>query len=211
MRTKLELSFMQQDSRKHSLRLFCAVELPEAVLIRAAEFIARMRQSSTAAGVRWEQIEKLHITLKFFGEVDARRLDQLSESIVRAARGVSPFMATIEGTGAFPGGRKPRVLWLGIGDASGRLAELHRRLEDECAHHGFAPEPREFHPHLTIARLRFPEAARELIARHKETEFAAVTFPVSEVVLMQSELGPGGSRYSVLSRHSLGSGDAPGL
>ena len=186
------------------MRVFCAVELPEEVRTRAAEHGAHLRRDIAASGVKWEQMEKLHITLKFFGDVAADRLAQLSEAIARAARSVPPFTLTVEGTGAFPAGRRARVLWLGIKDEAGQLMNLHAHLEDECASGGFERDPRKFHPHLTIARLRFPEAARELIARHKEIDFPRISFPVNEIVLMRSELGTGGSRYSVLSRHSLG-------
>jgi 2'-5' RNA ligase len=94
-------------------------------------------------------------------------------------------------------------LWLGVTDPTGGLAQLQHRLEDECAGCGFPREERPFHPHLTIARLRSPEGARRLAALHKEAGFEATVFSVSELIVLRSELGAGGSRYFEISRHDL--------
>jgi 2'-5' RNA ligase len=80
---------------------------------------------------------------------------------------------------------------------------LQRSLEDACAAARFPREPRPFKPHLTIARLRSPQGARELAAAHRETHFEPRSFNVSELVVMHSELGPSGSRYTPASRHPL--------
>src|SRR5919202_1847961 len=117
-----------------------------------------------------------------------------------------PFELSVSGPGSFPPHGPPRVLWLGIEDASGRLAGLQRALEDECAAAGFAREPRPFRPHLTVARIRSPQGARELAAAHRESRFEPQTFTVSELVVMRSELGPGGSRYTPLSHQPLADG-----
>ncbi|HEX5707510.1 MAG TPA: RNA 2',3'-cyclic phosphodiesterase, partial [Pyrinomonadaceae bacterium] len=111
----------------------------------------------------------------------------------------------IEGTGLFPPRGAPRVLWLGVKDDSGGLARLHQRLEDECEATGFPRETRAFNPHLTIARLRNPEGVRPLASLHTTTEFTSRPFDVREFVLMRSQLGPGGSRYTALSHHPLNS------
>ena len=66
--------------------------------------------------------EKLHVTVKFFGEVDAVRLSALDTALARAAAAAAPCELTLAGTGAFPAAQNPRVLWLGIQDPTGRLA-----------------------------------------------------------------------------------------
>lgn len=187
-------------------RVFCAVELPGEVKSRVAEHIRRLRSEFPHARASWEKPEKLHVTLKFLGETEPSRVEDLSGAASLAASHVEPFRLTIDETGAFPPHGQPRVLWLGIEDASGRLAVLQRSLEDACAAAGFPREPRPFKPHLTLARLRSPQGARELAAAHREAQFEPQTFNVSELVLMRSELGPGGSRYTPLSRRPFGRG-----
>ena len=95
------------------------------------------------------------------------------------------------------------MLWLGIKDQEGGLAELQKCLEDEGEKEGFAKEVRPFHPHLTLVRIREPRGAQPLIAKHKELGFSAVATSVSELLVMRSELSAAGSKYTVLSRHAL--------
>lgn len=187
-------------------RIFCAVELPDEVKSRVAEHIKRLRSEFPHARASWEKPEKLHITLKFLGEVEPSRVEDLSRAASHAASRVEPFRLTIDEAGAFPPHGQPRVLWLGIEDSSGRLAALQSSLEDACAAAGFPREPRPFKPHLTLARLRSPQGARELAAAHREAHFEPQDFNVSELVVMRSELGPGGSRYTPLSRRPFGRG-----
>ena len=183
------------------LRVFCAIELPAEVRARAADHIARLREAVPEVRASWERTEKLHITLKFLGEIAADRVEALSGAASRAAQTMRPFTLAVEGAGAFPPHGSPRILWLGVKDASPSLAVLQKRLEEECATAGFAREERAFHPHLTLARIRAPQGARKLANVHQETGFAAMEFAVADLVIMCSELGAGGSRYTEISRH----------
>ncbi|MFL6286577.1 MAG: RNA 2',3'-cyclic phosphodiesterase [Pyrinomonadaceae bacterium] len=191
------------DEGRTSMRVFCAVELPDELRSRVGERVRRLRAEFSGVRASWEKPEKLHITLKFSGDTEHARVAVLSGAAARAVACVEPFDLTIDEPGSFPPHGQPRVLWLGIADATGRLAFMQSALEEECAAVGFPRESRAFKPHLTLARLRSPHGARELAAAHRETPFEPQGFKVSELVVMRSELGPGGSRYTPLSRHRL--------
>jgi 2'-5' RNA ligase len=195
---------MKMKGDQPSVRVFCAVELPGEVRARVAEAIARLRNSAPRVRASWERTEKLHLTLKFLGEIAPERIEALANAAQRAARLSHPFSLKLEGAGAFPPRGLPRVLWLGITDTSGALARLQESLEDECAAEGFAREERAFRPHLTLARIRAPQGTRELAELHQENDFEPVEFPVSELVVLRSDLAPGGSRYTEISRHEFG-------
>lgn len=201
---RIERESLSTSSPHHSagsgLRVFCAIELPQDVRAQAARYIASLHEAAPDVRASWDREEKLHLTLKFFGEIEAERIELLASAMKRAASFVNPFELVIRGTGAFPPRGSPRVLWLGVIDQQGCLAELHQYLEDECARNGFAREEKRFHPHLTIARLRRPEGARRLADLHKSMEFETPAFNVSEIVLMKSELGPHGSHYTPLKK-----------
>jgi 2'-5' RNA ligase len=177
--------------------------LPAEVRARAADAIARLRDAVPEARASWERVEKLHITLKFVGEIAPDSVAALSSAAANAARMSEPFILKLSGAGAFPPRGLPRILWLGIQDSSGALAQLQSHLEDECATAGFTREERPFHSHLTLARIRSPQGARELARLHQETVFEPIDFPVTDLLVMRSELGPGGSRYTEVSRHKL--------
>lgn len=186
-----------------SLRLFCAIELPQEIRAQAARHIAALREAAPGVRASWDCEEKLHLTLKFFGDLEEGRVPQLSAALEHAASPINPFELGLSGTGAFPPSGLPRVLWLGVIDPSGQLGKLQQQVDEECTRTGFARERKRFHPHLTIARLRSPEGARVLAALHKGMEFETEAFIVTEIVLIRSELGPHGSRYTKLSHYRL--------
>ena len=72
-------------------------------------------------------------------------------------------------------------------------------METGLEEFGFARENRPFVPHLTLARVkaRPPESLRPLLSRHAKTEFGTAT--IDQVELIRSELGPDGSKYTVLA------------
>lgn len=193
---------------KQRVRIFCAVELPEDARTRVAAHAENLRAASPESlKISWERAEKLHLTLKFLGEIEAERVEALTRAANRAAGVACKFEASLREAGAFPARGNPRVLWLGLHDDAGRLSQLQERLEAECERENFPREARAFRPHITIARIRTPNAAaRRLATLHRETNFAPATFDVGEFVVMQSQLGAGGSRYTILSRHALKAG-----
>ena len=186
-----------------SLRVFCAVELPDELRTAAAAHAARLRGEFEGVKASWARPASLHVTLKFLGEIEAARVEDLSRAARAAAEGFEPFELAVGGTGTFPGRGAARTLWLGVEDVSGRLARLQTRLEDECEAAGFPRESRAFRPHLTLARLRASKEALALSEAHRRTPFGPHAFHVKEFVVMRSELAPGGSRYTPLSRHGF--------
>jgi 2'-5' RNA ligase len=194
------------DERGLSLRLFFAVELPSEIREAAAAHAARLRREFPAVRANWPRPESLHLTLKFLGEVEAIRIDALHHAAAAAAAGLAPFALTIEGAGTFSPRGAARILWLGVRDDSGQLSRLHFRLDKECAQAGFPRESRPFRPHLTLARLRALQRVEFVAAlsdKHLRLPFGPHAFQVSGFVLMRSELGPGGSRYTALQYHSF--------
>lgn len=185
-------------------RVFCAVELPSSVRKKLIEHISRLRELAPDVQASWSREQNLHLTLKFLGQVQTSRLDRLSKAAATATSRISTIQLSIEETGVFPKHGKPRVLWVGVKDESDGLRELHRRLEDACDREGFAKEDRTFHPHLTLARLRNPQSAHQLVTAHKQLHFDPTPVTVSELLVFRSELSPKGSKYSVISRHALG-------
>ena len=187
-----------------TLRVFVASEFPAAVSLRATEHGRRLREQFPDIPASWNRDGKFHLTLKFIGEIPLAQVEGLSLAAQRATSNLSPFNLIVAGAGVFPAKGPPKVLWLGIDDPTGQLATLQARLDQECVREGFSKEERAFHPHLTIARLRKPQGARGLAMVHQEVGFAAVEVPVSELLVIRSELGSTGSKYTTISSHNLG-------
>jgi 2'-5' RNA ligase len=160
-------------------------------------------------GVRWIPEAQLHFTLKFLGDVEEGRVDAARAATRRAARG-EPFRLALEGLGAFPPRGGARVLWAGCGEGAAALSALAARVEEAFAAEGFPRDERPFSPHLTLARVKDPDAGRRLaraLPSVPPEPFGAVD--VSSVVLFRSELGPRGADHTELLRAAIESPAAP--
>lgn len=183
------------------LRLFVAVDVPEAVRRELAKAVAPFRDR--VPGARWTRPEGWHVTLKFLGSTWPRLLEEVKEALGRAAAGAAPFETHLTEVGAFPGPARARVVWVGLADPEGRFGPVVRALDDLLAPH-FPVEKRAFTPHLTLARVNPPvdlrSAAPELLGLRVDSE----PFAVDRLVLYRSHLSPAGARYEPLHAVPLG-------
>jgi 2'-5' RNA ligase len=185
------------------LRSFLAIELPKAILHKIEEVQEDLKSSH--ADVRWASPEKIHLTLKFFGNIGESRIEPIVKSIEGPIRTTSPFSLTIRGMGAFPHLKNPRVIWVGLVDGNGMLAPFQRQLEIQFEKIGFQAEDRPFHPHLTLGRMKSSRGKEELVWRiekHGEEEFG--DFQVERMLLFKSDLRPTGPIYTPLKEMKLG-------
>jgi 2'-5' RNA ligase len=185
------------------MRCFVAIELPAEIRSALARCIGAWR--SDAPEVRFCREEQLHVTLRFFGEMDPAALDAVGAVIAEAAGAVSPFSLSLAGIGAFPDPRAARVLWFGvIDDARGceRWLELVQPGLDRL---GFSAETRPFHPHITLARSRSAagSAALRRILR-APADLPRRTMTVDRLALIESRIGADGAAYRTLARFPLG-------
>jgi 2'-5' RNA ligase len=146
----------------------------------------------------------LHVTLKFLGEQDERLVGRLREALERVAARHSPVTVETTRVGAFPNFRRPRVVWVGM-TGEKPLQALARDVDETLAPLGIPPESRAFQAHVTLGRARGELSPQEAAAIAKAGEAVRTTrgFAVQTVDLMRSELGPGGSRYSLLTAAPL--------
>jgi RNA 2',3'-cyclic 3'-phosphodiesterase len=181
------------------MRLFFAAMLESRAASVVAELQRSLRQRHTDPGVRWVSLEQLHYTLKFLGEVDASTLGACSQAAREAIQLASPFQLDLEGIGAFPSAKAPKVIWLGASAGSRILETLAARLDQQLSKAGFEQERRPFRPHLTLARIKGLSAERAA-ARMLQAECvqAVASTWIASLVLMQSHLAPRGATYTVV-------------
>jgi 2'-5' RNA ligase len=185
------------------IRSFLAIELPRTILKKIEEVQRDLK--SSRADVRWVSPEKIHITLKFFGNVDESQIDPIVKSIEGPARTHSPFSVAVHGMGAFPYFKSPRVIWTGLVEGKGVLLSLQKELEKELERVGFKPEERPFQPHLTLGRVKSNRGKDELVGRmEKFREETFGEFQVERLILFRSDLKPSGPIYTSLREIKLG-------
>ncbi len=181
------------------IRTFVALDLPADVQKDLAAFCAPLQKLDVA--VSWIRPDRIHLTLKFLGNVEEAAVDSIGDALRSAVEPIRPFALRPAGCGAFPSLREMRVVWVGVQGDLEPLKDLHRRVEEALERLGFARENRPFRAHLTLGRVKGRRGMKSLqealVARQA---YQGVIFDVSEVVLYKSDLKPDGAQYTPLKR-----------
>jgi RNA 2',3'-cyclic 3'-phosphodiesterase len=181
------------------LRTFIAIDLPDGIQQALDRFEKALQEAQAA--ITWVRPERIHLTLKFLGDVSPERIPEIQRSLETVAGTLSPFRLKPSGCGAFPSLKQMRVIWVGMQGDGAALNGLQRGVEEAMMHLGFKREDRPFRPHLTLGRLKGRQHLRhlqDLLIAHQS--FEAEAFDVTELVLYKSELRPEGARYTPLFR-----------
>jgi 2'-5' RNA ligase len=194
-----------------TVRSFVAIELPDELKRELDEVIGQLKSAGGQTGVKWVDPRSIHLTLKFLGDVDADRLDEITVALAEAARRIPRFRLAVAGLGVFPNPGRVRVAWVGVSGETDVLERLQRRVESALARLGFSAESRRFTPHLTLARVRERASPQE---RQKLGQLAGSTsfesrhgISVDAVHLMRSQLTGQGAIYSRISSVTLEAND----
>lgn len=181
------------------LRSFIAIDLPADLRNQILQ-LQKDLSPFTNSFIRWTKPENIHLTLRFLGDVEKRKLDDVINTLQEIAHAELPFELFISSLGVFPNIKQPRIVWVGINECES-LTLLVRLFEEKLAILGFTAENRPFKPHLTIGRIRSYCTSNESQmlshALHSARKFSA-SLLVNEIVLYKSDLKPGGPVYSRL-------------
>jgi 2'-5' RNA ligase len=187
-------------------RLFIALPLPAHVKDAIGRAQEELRAALPLPGVRWTTRDHLHVTLRFLGNVDLQLVGELTGTVERSCARFGALQLSARGLGMFPNPRRPRVLWAGVADRHERLAALQRAVEAaSAAFTSEKPEP-VFTGHATLGRCK-PLGRKEtaalvtLAAEMAHRRFGE--WQADAVQIVRSELGPDGSRHTVLAAVSL--------
>jgi RNA 2',3'-cyclic 3'-phosphodiesterase len=169
--------------------LFTALEIPPEIAAQLAFFRGGL------PGARWIEPADYHVTLRFFGDIDARTAQALSDDLAEteAVSGGAPLKIALDEIGVF-GGRQPRALYARV-KADPLLGRLQNAQESVARRCGLAAETRNFSPHVTLARLRgvSPGAVGQWMS---ERAFPlALAFEAERFVLFSSRDSVGGGPY----------------
>jgi len=178
------------------LRLFVALALPHPVRLRLSLL------GGGVPGARWIPAENLHLTLRFIGEVDLGR----SEDIDAALQSIEApeFPLILEGVDYFGPARAARSIHVGV-RRNPALEHLYQKIESALVRSGCEPERRKFSPHVTLARLRNAPGNRiaGFVAEHNLVREGPI--PIASFTLFSSFLSHNEPIYRVERVYSLGS------
>ena len=172
------------------MRIFIAALLPEDIRLNLNEYVAKLKPSFE--GVKWERDEKLHVTLKFLGEVNEATVNDISEDLETLCRKHSPFKMEVARLGGFPDLEKPRVLYIGL-SPNEELSALQSEIEEGLIPFGFEKEKHRFIPHVTIGRVKRRLGIQSAVPMAEKVEFE-----INKIGVIKSKLEPKGSVYTPL-------------
>jgi 2'-5' RNA ligase len=179
-----------------SIRSFLAFDIEsDTVLNKLAA--AQKLLVQTGADLKLVEPQNIHITVRFLGNITPAMAEKTFEEMKRIQ--FIPFNVKINGLGAFPDPRYPRIVWAGIANGADQLKCVFSQLEPRLCSLGFTPDAKGFSPHLTIARVRSGRNKQQLnkfITENADYEFGAVNAKCLR--LKKSDLTPRGPIYSTL-------------
>ena len=179
-----------------SIRSFLAFDIDNEIVMKRL-VVAQGLLLKTGADLKTVEPQNIHITVRFLGNVSEQTIEKIFLEMQKLQ--FSPFDVKIQGVGAFPDVRYPRVVWAGITQGANDLRQIFSQLEPHLQALGFAPDPKGFSPHLTIARVRSGRNKAELakfINDNSDFDFGVVHAKCFR--LKRSELRPNGPIYSTL-------------
>jgi len=180
-----------------NIRAFVALKLPENII----SSIKRIQEDLKLYRfpVRWVRPEKMHLTIKFFGEIAESDIKKIGAEMNNCVGGYAPLYLSAKGIGVFPGIARPRVIWAGISGEASLLFDLRNALENRFEEISFKREDRPFKGHLTIGRFRErADSGRLIDALKKFQSFESEIFVAEKLYLYKSDLRPEGPVYTEL-------------
>jgi RNA 2',3'-cyclic 3'-phosphodiesterase len=168
-------------------RIFTALEVPRSV----ATGLSLLKGG--LPGARWIDAENYHITLRFIGDVDDRRADDLAEAFDRID--IAPFPVKVRGLSVF-GSKLPHALVANV-EHDPSLDELHNTIERLCQRLSLSADPRRFQPHITLARLKNTKAEDAALYLTQRGLVVVPEFQASRFVMMSSRDSVGGGPYAI--------------
>ncbi len=183
------------------MRLFIAIDISNDTRKAIAALQQDLKRRLRSQSIKWVEPENMHLTLKFLGEADENKLDEIYSALEITCSGKKPFEIIFSVIGTF--GRPARVLWLGCEKEKEEIVTLAAGLEGAFEELGFEKENRPFSAHLTLARIK-DNIDRELQKILKD--YPKVNIPqvwADSVCLYKSQLTPSGSVYTLLRKIEL--------
>jgi 2'-5' RNA ligase len=180
------------------IRLFVALEIPEDIRFKISEF--RNEAVGKLLDVRWEPSEKIHLTLKFIGEMKDELVNPVTDSLEFLVQ-YERIKCRLTKFGFFFRHGVPQILWIGLW-VDTILFNIVEQLNSRLAKFNVPVEERKFKPHLTLLRIKrkFPE---EWVTKFNSFIIPETDFTAENILLIKSELLPESSRYTVLNKFKL--------
>ncbi|MBE6485613.1 MAG: RNA 2',3'-cyclic phosphodiesterase [Methanosphaera stadtmanae] len=184
------------------MRTFLAIEI-EPYIKNKIEESQEIIEDSESSNIKFVEVENIHLTLKFFGEIDNTRIEQITDIVNQSIKDKETYTIKVVNIGAFPNIYNPRVIWTGIKDKNNTTVELIEELDKKFNKIGFKKE-KNYVPHITIGRVKSISDKEKLTQTLKKlNKKYHGKMEVKKIYLKSSKLTPNGPIYKNIKEFNL--------
>ncbi len=188
---------MIDEEEKNLHRTFVAVDFPDSVIKEVAR-IQGVLENLKFTG-KMTELENIHITLKFLGEIDNEKLEEVRKKLREIK--FESFEARLDSVGSFNYHGNPRIVWIKVGGKG--IFELQKKIDEKMQECGFKIEER-FMSHMTIARVKYVKDKKGFEEYVRGIKLKDIRFEIDMFKLKESELKGIGPVYGDLGVYGLG-------
>lgn len=170
---------------------------------KLVNLISNLKLSLTNSDIKWVDMNNLHITLMFLGDVDTKKIPDIIQKLKCTAKLVKPFSIKLVGFGKFSRQNKTSVIWVGFTDKS-KLQDIAEKIKRSMIELDFEKEDRPFSPHLTVGRVKTfcnEEKLNNFIKLNIQTNLQESA--IKDFILFESILKPTGPIYKPIECFSI--------
>lgn len=179
-------------------RLFVALTIPEEVIRKIFELRKSILLPNSK--LNWEKPDKIHLTLKFIGDVSDEMVPMIIDKIL-FLENFGKISLSLTSFNFFPNGNNPKILYIGL-SVNKIINRIVFELNEKLFELGINKEQKNFKSHLTLLRINNP-VSDLFINNFRYFHIPEINFVAQEISLFKSKLTQVGSRYSKINKYNL--------
>ncbi len=152
--------------------------------------------------IKWTEEKNFHLTLRFLGEVEDHRVDQVKDALCNIK--MNSFIFEAGSGGFFPNIKRPRIIWVGSKKGEKECINLEQNISNNLDILGFKKQDKPFKVHLTLGRIKyFDHKDRWPLLQRYLNDITWPELTISHFTLWQSTLTRQGPIYTPLATYNL--------
>ena len=183
------------------MRIFLSIPVPNVVKNIKQMLISTCENERVE--IRWVKHNNLHLTVQFLGLASDEKVTKIRKEVENIVSSINPFVLAVSETGCFPNTSKPSVLYLGVGGNIEALKDLVVKINDKMSQIGFKKDSELFIPHITLAKINYPQKFNPDLSIFLNSTYDEVEFLVDKIQLLESKTLPEGVVYKTLNTFSF--------
>jgi len=170
------------------MRCFIAIKLP--IEIKDYLFELQREIRSEYAKINFVHKKNLHLTLKFLGEINNKKIEVIKERLRKI--NFKHLKVSLNDIGFFPNEKSIRVVWISLKPINA-VIELQQKIDSEIL--DLFNKDERFSNHLTLGRVKLIKNKEKFLERLRSLNIENKTFLINNFYLIKSDLKREGPEY----------------